>query len=254
MGTAWHNMGRFPWNTGRYTRGIELAKINITLRIYSSKWHVYAGLALRNPSAKIQIDCFAECVTGLFKLMIEEKEDELRKRVFEAREAVFGFGKMSAEEEKERKPLILSDEILDKFAIADPDQANEAPPNSHLTLLAIVDCWHKLSIKPYHHLSIAATPVFRIWIGVTEYLFRSEERLNATIKAAIWNKSHRSDDTEFLIAARGWSQCISYGDFKLYEHRFEETAKFFEPMFEEGKAIGTRMLNTVFAEDNKSKS
>jgi prephenate dehydrogenase (NADP+) len=60
--------------------------------------------------------------------------------------------------------------------------------------------------------------------GVAEYLFRSTERLEVAIDCAIGDKTHRSDDTEFVVAARGWSQCVSFGSFDLYRNRFEETA------------------------------
>ncbi len=59
---------------------------------------------------------------------------------------------------------------------------------------------------------------------MAEYLFRSTDRLDAAIDAAIHDKTHRSDDTEFVVAARGWSQCVSFGNFDLYKLRFEETA------------------------------
>ncbi|KAH8919839.1 Prephenate dehydrogenase [Atractiella rhizophila] len=252
MGTAWNNMNRFPWDTGRYTKGIEIAKINITLRIYSSKWHVYAGLAILNPSAKVQIDCFAHCVSDLFKLMIEEREGDLRKRMYDARDGVFGRpGDESGG--KNRSPILLSDEVLNQFSIGEPpnESTPQPPPNSHLALLAMVDCWHTLKINPYHHLAIAATPLFRVWIGVAEYLFRDQDRLNAAIQAALWDKSHRSDDAEFMLAARGWSQCVSYGDFKWYKHRFEETARFFEPRFEEGKKVAAKLLQVIMDQEKE---
>lgn len=44
------------------------------------------------------------------------------------------------------------------------------------------------------------------------------------IDSAIGDKTHRADDTEFIVAARGWSQCVSFGSFDLYRNRFEETA------------------------------
>ena len=236
MGTAWMSMGRFPWETGRYVGGIEVVKINIALRIYAAKWHVYAGLAILNPAARKQIDCFARSTSDLFKLMIEEREDELRVRVLAARDFVF------PESELKRTPLLLSDRVLDKFTIGQPPNGAPPPPNSHLSLLAMVDCWHQLRIRPFVHLDLAATPVFRMWIGVAEYLFRSEERLEAAIKAAVHDKSHRSDDTEFVVAARGWSQCVSFGNFDLYRSRFEETMHFFEPRFEESRKQGNDMV------------
>ncbi|KAK4703453.1 prephenate dehydrogenase (NADP+), partial [Phenoliferia sp. Uapishka_3] len=236
MGTAWKCMASFPWETGRYIGGIEVVKTNITLRIYAAKWHVYAGLAILNPAARIQIDQYAQSVSALFKLMIEGREDELRRRIYAARDFVFG-GEGSG-----GPPLLLEDKVLDQFSIGEKSASADAPPNSHLALLAMVDCWHQLKINPFKHLSLAATPVFRLWIGVAEYLFRSPERLDEAIKAAIHNKGHRSDDAEFLVAARGWSQCVSYGDFEWYRHRFEDTRAFFEPRFPESRKQASALM------------
>lgn len=44
--------------------------------------------------------------------------------------------------------------------------------------------------------------LFRIWLGVTEYLFRSEQLLDEVIDTAIENDTFRSDDLEFTFAAR----------------------------------------------------
>lgn len=60
--------------------------------------------------------------------------------------------------------------------------------------------------------------------GVAEYLFRSPTLLQSAITAAVSDKVHRPDDVEFTIAARGWSECVSFGNFDLYQRRFEETA------------------------------
>ncbi|KAI5475556.1 prephenate dehydrogenase (NADP+) [Pseudohyphozyma bogoriensis] len=240
MGTAWRCSQRFPWETGRYIGGIEVVKINITLRIYAAKWHVYAGLAILNPAAKIQIDQYAQSTSALFKLMVEEREAELRARVFAARDFVFGT---DVEAGERGPPLLLEESVLDQFAIGNPSATEPPPPNSHLSLLAMVDCWHQLKIRPFVHLALAATPVFRLWIGVAEYLFRSEARLEDAIKAAVWDKGHRSDDTEFVVAARGWSQCVSYGDFEWYKHRFEESRVFFEPRFKESAEQNKKMMS-----------
>ncbi|POW22627.1 hypothetical protein PSHT_01121 [Puccinia striiformis] len=204
-GNPWHATGRFPWDSGRYIGGIEVAKINITLRIYSSKWHVYAGLAILNPIARVQIDQFARSVTELFVLMVSNDEEGLRK---------------------EYMPVEIT------FAIGEP-AAGPSPPNSHLTILAIVDCWHQLGLNPFIHLDIAATPVFRLWFGLIHHLYDSPERLDKAIHAAVHNLDYRADDCEFVLAARGWSQCISYGDFKLYQDRFQHTSEFFKPRIEE---------------------
>src|ERR1700761_243872 len=70
MGTAWAARQPYPWEHGAYVGGIETAKVNLTLRIYSNQWHVYAGLAILNPSARAQIDQFARSATELFTLML----------------------------------------------------------------------------------------------------------------------------------------------------------------------------------------
>jgi len=56
MGTAWAGQRSYPWERGQYVGGIETVKVNIMLRIYSNKWHVYASLAILNPSVRTQID------------------------------------------------------------------------------------------------------------------------------------------------------------------------------------------------------
>ncbi|KAJ9110199.1 hypothetical protein QFC20_003051 [Naganishia adeliensis] len=260
MGTAWKNSQDYPWETERYVGGIEIVKINIALRIYSNKWHVYAGLAILNPSAREQIRMYAQCATDIFKLMIEEKKDTLRQRMYEAREGVFGWtrqqeGDAETRASKQRKPILLSDRILDQFSLGHkPARGERVGPNSHLSLLAMVDCWHKLGIKPYDHLDVAGTPVFMLWIGVAEYLFRSTERLEMAIDSAIGDKTHRSDDTEFVVAARGWSQCVSFGSFDLYRNRFEETASFFAPRFQEATVVGGKMIKTILDESAQAKA
>ena len=152
MGTAWQANKQFPWEISRWVGGIENVKINITLRIYSNKWHVYAGLAILNPAAKKQIRQYAESVTELYKLMIEGKRDELKRRVRAAGAAVFREG-------TEKQDLLLSDEVLDRFSLSKGTrESSPPPPNNHLSLLAIVDCWSKLGIVPYDHM-ICSTPV-----------------------------------------------------------------------------------------------
>lgn len=212
MGTAWQANNQFPWEISRWVGGIENVKINITLRIYSNKWHVYAGLAILNPAAKQQIRQYAESVTELYKLMIGGHRDELKRRVKAAGAAVFKEG-------QEGQDLLLKDEVLDRFSLSKKSR-EESPPNSHLSLLAIVDCWSNLGIVPYDHM-ICSTPVclslsvsvkspillissqlFRLWLGVTEYLFRNPELLDAALDTAIDDNNFRSDDLEFTFAAR----------------------------------------------------
>ncbi|EKM55239.1 uncharacterized protein PHACADRAFT_255707 [Phanerochaete carnosa HHB-10118-sp] len=249
MGSAWAGEQTYPWEHGYYVKGIETVKVNIMHRIYSNKWHVYAGLAILNPSATIQIDQYARSTTEIFKLMLAADDVGLRKRLYDARDTVFGKNGTDVR----RKRILLSEDILDKFSLGKRPPTDtalspiegRAPPNSHLSLLAMVDCWARLGIQPFVHLELAATPIFRLWIGVAEYLFRSQERLDAAIFAALYDTSHRSNDMEFVIAARGWSQCISFGSFELYKQRFQETAQFFQSQFEDATKIGSAMIQAI---------
>ncbi|KAI7962085.1 hypothetical protein MJO28_000179 [Puccinia striiformis f. sp. tritici] len=196
MGTAWHASGRFPWDSGRYT-----------LRIYSSKWHVYAGLAILDPIARVQIDQSARSVTELFVLMVSNDEEGLRKRVHAGRDHVFG---PPGSPRSTTPPILLASIVFKSF-----------------------------------HPSRTATPVFRLWFGLIHHLYNSPERLDKAIHAAVHNLDYRADDCEFVLAARGWSQCISCGDFELYQDRFQHTAEFFKPRIEEGKGKGNAMMKYI---------
>lgn len=287
MGTAWASTLSYPWEHGLYVGGIETAKVNLTLRIFSNAWHVYAGLAILNPAAKSQIECYARCATELFKLMIEGGRDgrgeegryKFRERVEWAGKKVFGGGE--GPKGKGRVPILLSEEILDKFSLGKPpvilagaqqnvsssvtvtepiasptsESSSLAPskykPNSHLSLLAMVDCWAHLDINPYHHLSLAATPIFRLFLGVAEYLFHNKPLLESAVQSALEDTWHRSDDLEFVVAARGWSQCVSFESFDFYRRRFEQTRSFFEGRFGEATKLGSEMIKVVMESEIK---
>ncbi len=160
MGKAWHASEQFPWEGARDVGGIENVKINMMLRIYAQKWHVYAGLAILNPEARRQISQYASSTTELYKLMLEGRAVELRKRVYAARERVFG----TADAPKWAEKPLLQDEVLDRFSLG--KRPGSILPNNHLSLLAMVDCWSALGIVPYDHM-LCSTPLFRLWLGVT---------------------------------------------------------------------------------------
>jgi prephenate dehydrogenase (NADP+) len=241
MGKAWHANAQFPWEIARYVGGIENVKINLTLRIYSQKWHVYAGLAILNPYAKEQIRQYAQSVTDLYKLMLGGHQKEFADRIKKAGEAVFGSQKWDED-------LLLKDEMLDRFSLG---KKPETPlPNNHLSLLAMVDCWSQLNIVPYDHM-ICSTPLFRLWLGVTEYLFRKPGLLDDVIRIAIEDNTFRSDDLEFTFAARGWSDCVTFGDFESWKDRFVSTQKFFEPRFADATKIGNEMMKTILQNTRK---
>ncbi len=244
MGKAWHATSQFPWEGARYVGGIENVKINLMLRIYSQKWHVYAGLAILNPEARRQIAQYADSTTELYKLMLAGRRDELRRRVYAARERVFGAS--GGLQKWEAKKPLLRDEVLDRFSLGSkrPDSGSILP-NNHLSLLAMVDCWSQLGIVPYDHM-ICSTPLFRLWLGVTESLFRSPERLDEALRIGVEDNTFRSDDLEFTFAARAWAECVGLGHFETWRERFVVKQKLYEPRFPEAIKVGNDMIKAVF--------
>lgn len=237
MGCAWKEINQYPWETPRWVGGMENAKMNISLRIYANKWHVYAGLAITNPSAHGQVQQYAQSATDLFTLMIQGKKKELQERLYEAKNFVFRHN-------PDHKSLLLDDAILSEFSLSKTPPEGRLQPNSHLSLIAIVDSWHHLGIVPYDHI-ICSTPLFRIFLGVTEYLFCTPGLLEDCIDVAVSDPSFRHDDLEFTFAARNWANIIARGDYELYKKTFEETQRFFEPKIAHANAIGNEMIKTI---------
>lgn len=168
--------------------------------------------------------------------MIQGEKEKLYKRIMDAKEKVFGHL-------SESHHLLLDDDILQQYSLGKnpPDGDHQ---NSHLSLLSIVDSWSQLSIVPYDHM-ICSTPLFRIFLGVSEYLFCTPGLLEECINVAIANTAFRQDDLQFTMASREWSNIISYGDFNLYKQHFETTQRFFEPMFPEATKVGNAMIKTI---------
>jgi prephenate dehydrogenase (NADP+) len=187
-------------------------------------------------------------VTELFKLILANNREEFTNRIRTAGQYVFGSQKTHE--------LLLRDEVLDQFSLSGVPKA-ERKPNSHLSLLAMVDCWWKCGIIPYDHI-ICSTPLFRLWLGATEYLFRQEELLEECIRFALEDDTFRSDDLEFTFAARGWSDAVSFGDFNAYRKRFEKPQEYFAPRFADATKLGNEMVRTILNRtkelESKSKS
>ncbi|SCU87253.1 LAME_0D09362g1_1 [Lachancea meyersii CBS 8951] len=245
MGVAWYKKQLYPWTIGvnRWYGGFENVKVNISLRIFSNKWHVYAGLAITNPAAHQQIMQYAKSASELFSLFVQGKKEELTQRLLVAKEFVFP--------EQKSHRLLLDDSLLERYSLSKhvPQEGEETLPNSHLSLLAIVDSWFQLQINPYDHI-ICSTPLFRIFLGVTEYLFMTPNLLETTIDAAIHQTAFRDDDLEFVIAARSWSSIVSFESYDLYRRQFEEVQEFFKPMLPEANVIGNEMIKTILRHVN----
>jgi prephenate dehydrogenase (NADP+) len=105
---------------------------------------------MMNPSARQQIRQYARSATHLYKLMVTEQKTEFEARIRAAGAFVFA---------NRTEPFLLSDDLLDQFSLSIIPK-DKRTPNSHLSLLAMADCWHTLGINPYDHM-ICQTPIFR---------------------------------------------------------------------------------------------
>ncbi|KAG0337265.1 prephenate dehydrogenase (NADP(+)), partial [Podila minutissima] len=63
---------------------------------------------------------------------------------YQARDFVFG-------NRGNREQTLLSDYLLDQYSLGSVPK-DMRKPNSHLSLLAIVDCWYQLKMNPYSHM------------------------------------------------------------------------------------------------------
>jgi len=63
-----------------------------------------------------------------------------------------------------REQILLSDNLLDQYSLGSVPK-DKRKPNSHLSLLAMVDCWYQLKMNPYSHM-VCQTPLFRFWLYV----------------------------------------------------------------------------------------
>ncbi|HEY0055238.1 MAG TPA: prephenate dehydrogenase [Pedobacter sp.] len=233
MGTAWKNSGFYPWDHGAYSTGIDNVKILTTLRIFSYKAHVYAGLAILNPFAKEQIRQYAKSESELFKMMICEHEEDFRARIKAANEFVF---------HGEREFITLDTDVMKDFKMS--EEADDHMPNSHLSLLAMVDCWYQMKVNPYENL-ICQTPPFRLRLGIAEYLFKNETLLEETITTALYDKSIRADDLEFHSAVREWASIIEYGDMEGYISHFNQVKDFFADRLADGAKQSTKLIEKL---------
>lgn len=233
MGTAWKAAGFFPWDNASYNGGIDNVKILTTLRIFSYKAHVYGGLAILNPYARQQVKRYAISESELFKLMIMEEEKAFRERIYKARDFVF---------HESRKLIMFNDEVMKDFSLN--DKQIHPKPNSHLSLLSMVDAWYHLGVNPYDNL-IGQTPPFRLRLGIAEYLFKNEALLEESIETALYDKTIRGDDLEFHSAVREWASIIGYGDMEGYKKHFNDVQTFFSDRLEEGKKQSSALIRRL---------
>ena len=233
MGTAWKEAGFFPWENAAYVGGIDNVKILTTLRIFSYKAHIYAGLAILNPYARQQVKRYAQSESELFKLMIMEDEQAFRSRLYKARDFIF---------HENHKPLLLDDTVMKEFSLSGNAQTRK--PNSHLSLLSMADAWCNLGVNPYDNL-ICQTPPFKLRLGIVEYLFKDQDLLEESIETALYDKKIRADDLEFHSAVREWSSLIGYGDIQGYKQHFEQTKEFFKDRLEHGRIQSAEMIKRL---------
>ena len=158
-----------------------------------------------------------------------DKKNEFRKRILSARDNVF----------KDHSGLLmLDDKIMSEFSLS---QDIEHKPNSHLSLLSMVETWHQLGTNPYKNL-VCQTPPFKLRVGMAEYLFLNEDLLEETIETATNDISIRADELAFHTAVQEWANIVEIGNAHSYEKHFEKTKLFLKDRLEEGREKSSMLI------------
>jgi prephenate dehydrogenase (NADP+) len=71
--------------------------------------------------------------------------------------------------------------------------------------------------------------------------------LESALEAALYDKSIRADDLEFVKSTQNWSQVILLGSMTGYRDQFGESSAFFENKLNDAKEMSTRLLELVGA-------
>ena len=260
MGLAWSTIGVYPWLSSDkqnstdtissdiqhprgdyYMGGIEEIKKLLTMRIYGSKWHVYAGLAIMNENAKVQVQQYSRSVRELFELMITQQNEEFYARLNRARQFVFGH----------QLKQQARGEAIDW--LIDPALLTAAPAkkyNSHLSILAIIDSWTQLNLNPFQHLKNLPTPPFHLWLATSQHLCLSqvsskEFLFDLSLRTALEDTTMRQHDLGFLRAVDKWVDCVMRADWKTYQTIFEGVAAWLGEQVPEAKKRSDEFIRQV---------
>ncbi len=239
MGLGWARRGNYPWDQGEYTSGMDIVKMLMTMRIFSGNSHLYRTLAFENPFALVPIKEYARSARELFNLGKERKESELCERTVSA-------GKYSFDDGIE--DIALNDKIMKEYALG--VSTNLSIPNTHLSLHAMMDSWRFLSIQPRRNL-ICQTPLYRLRVGIVEYLHNHSELYKNSIAAFLNSSAIEKDDSEFCDAANTWADIIQKRDTKEYDHTFSMVKEFFASRLDEAKKKSDALIDRI-AEQNRN--
>ena len=94
-------------------------------------------------------------------------------------------------------------------------------------------------------LRVCQTPVFRLRLGIVEYLLKNNELLEESIETALHEKNIRRDDLEFQNAVREWATIVVNRDTAAYHNLFKETKDFFEGRLEDGMKQSTELIERM---------
>lgn len=233
IGTACMHRKNYPWEHSLHPNGLDNIKYLMTLRVYSYKAHVYAGLALQNPYAKLDVRTYAEQENELFSMMITGNRQKFVDKIHQAIANVF--------KDKTKGTTLIDEGLMNHQSL---NTTKKSLSNSHLSLLSMLCTWDELNINPYKNL-ICQTPPFRLRVGMVEYLCSNNDLLAETIDSALTNLQIRADDLAFHTAVHEWSHIIEAGNERNYYHLFEKTKAYLAPDLEKGREISGKIISQL---------
>lgn len=233
MGLGWARRGNYPWEQGEYTRGIDVVKMLMTMRLFSGNSHLYRTLAFENPFALVPIQQYPRSARELFNLGQKKLESELRERTKSAGDYCF---------DNAAENIDLNDEVMGSYALGFSHP--ESILNTNLSLHAMTDSWKTLSVKPRGHL-ICQTPLYRLRVGIAEYLHNHQKLYDDSIKAFMNGGDVHEDDSAFCDSADTWARIIQRRDAKEYDHTFSMVKEFFSSKLDEAKRKSDALINSL---------
>lgn len=105
----------------------------------------------------------------------------------------------------------------------------------------MVDAWHHLGVNPYKNM-ICSTPLYRLRLGIVEHWNRNKKIYEESLKTALFDKTMRAHDLEFVRAVQEWASIIEHGDTRGYKKLFDETQEFFKDRIPEGMKKSNELI------------
>jgi prephenate dehydrogenase (NADP+) len=202
----------------------------LVFRIFTQKWHVYAGISLLNPFSESYLTHYATSVRAITAMVMERRFGELLERI-KATAAVLNANgleslrKMTRAQSKASATGALG-ETISRDATAVEMTLSRLPSILLVAILATGDMWVAHNIDPWEHLH-CATPQYRHWLRVVSdiYSYFGSAIMDSTLLALLMDNRQEAVAPDHHLSTAVES-CIAHvrdQDYVAFGQSFEET-------------------------------